>query len=515
MDFHSLENEFSQLEIDNKSKSKSKSNSTKIEYILCNTLESFYSAINVLQTFSLLVIDCEGLNLGTHRGSLSLLTIRPISPQNSQNFIFDFVALTFSLQPLFSILTDPSILKIFYDGRMDFSALYHTYHIDLDPVLDLQLVDICSRFARGNYSNKDRFKNIHILQSLGGCLEEHGCNSTSPKKHVDHETWLTRPLSSEYLEYAAHDVEIIHALYTHFIQAGYLQHPLLSLNLSQSKRYISIWNDAPPEQGNIYRSHPLLPLEIIDFIPSNTTITCQGCSRNLSSSSFPPQIQTQPQPRARNQTRFINQPSTLTPSTRPSKCFVCLAVPQWLQTSQSRKEQREREKARREEARKEKEKEKEKKKEDEKRKQKEEARKEVLKVLRRKEEDKDMDKDRDEDESLERETVIGALIGKVPIREMVGSSGIPVTSTIPAISATSTTSTTQTPSAVVNIPSPSSSLPLPRGGGSGGRGRGGGGGGRGGRGGSRDGGRGEGVGRRGSRGRGRGTWKGKGKGTGN
>ncbi|KAJ3743028.1 ribonuclease H-like domain-containing protein [Lentinula detonsa] len=316
MDSHSLENEFSQLEIDNKSKSKSKSNSTEIEFILCDTPESFSSAIDVLQTFSLLVINGEGLNLGTHGGSLFLLSIRPIAPQNSQNFIFDFVALTFSLQPLFSILTNPSILKIFYDGRMDFSALYHTYHIDLDPVLDLQLVDIRSRFTRGDHSvasherrllrcfsykqirqNKDRFKNIHVLQSLGGCLEEHGCKSTSPKKHVDHETWLTRPLSSEYLEYAAHDVEIIHALYTHFIEAGYIQHPFLSLNFSQSKRYISIWNDAPPEQGNIYRSHPLLPLEIIDFIPTNTTITCQGCSRNLSSSSFPPQIQTQPRPR--------------------------------------------------------------------------------------------------------------------------------------------------------------------------------------------------------------------------
>ncbi|KAJ3729203.1 hypothetical protein DFJ43DRAFT_489612 [Lentinula guzmanii] len=288
--------------------------------------------------------------------------------------------ISFSISSLSLSPSNPSILKIFYDGRMDFSALYHTYHIDLEPVLDLQLVDIRSRFARGDHGvasherrllrcfsykqirkNKDRFKNIHVLQSLGGCLEEHGCKSTSPKKHVDHETWLTRPLSSEYLEYAAHDVEIIHALYTHFIEAGYIQHPFLS----QSKRYISIWNDAPPEQGNIYRSHPLLPLEIIDFIPTNTTITCQGCSRNLSSSSFPPQIQTQPRPR--NQTRFINPPSTLTPSTRPSECFVCLAVPQWHQTSQIRKEQREREKAK-------KEKEKEKKKGEEKRKNEEEAR---------------------------------------------------------------------------------------------------------------------------------------------
>ncbi|KAJ3779838.1 hypothetical protein GGU10DRAFT_370217 [Lentinula aff. detonsa] len=99
---------------------------------------------------------------------------------------------------------------------MDCCTLYHTYHIDLDPVLDLQLVDFRSRFARGEYSvashgllwcfsykqirqNKGRFKNIHILQSSGGCLE----------KHVDHEAWLTQPLSSDYLEYAAYDVEII------------------------------------------------------------------------------------------------------------------------------------------------------------------------------------------------------------------------------------------------------------------------------------------------------------------
>ncbi|KAJ3991658.1 hypothetical protein F5050DRAFT_1793070, partial [Lentinula boryana] len=213
---------------------------------ICNgsTPESFSSAIAVLQMFSLL----------THRGSLFVLSIS-----------------------LFSFLTNPSILKILYDGRIDFCALYHTYHIDLDPVLDLQLVDICSRFARGDYSvasherrplrcfshkqirqNKDRFKNIHILRSLG---------STSPKNHVNHETWLTRPLSSKYLEYAAHDVAIIHALDTQLIQVCYIQHPFLSLNLSQSKRCISIWNDAYSEQGNTYRS-PLLPLEIIDFILS-------------------------------------------------------------------------------------------------------------------------------------------------------------------------------------------------------------------------------------------------------
>ncbi|KAJ3781634.1 hypothetical protein GGU10DRAFT_277213 [Lentinula aff. detonsa] len=162
---------------------------------MCNgsTPESFSSAIAVLQMSSLLVIDCEGLNLGS-----SWFSFRPqylsYCPTKSSEFPFRFCRSHFLPPALFSFLTNPSILKILYDGRMDFCALYHTYHIDFDPVLDLQLVDICSRFARGDYSvasherrllrcfshkqirqNKDRFKNIHVLRSLGRCLEEHGC----------------------------------------------------------------------------------------------------------------------------------------------------------------------------------------------------------------------------------------------------------------------------------------------------------------------------------------------------
>ncbi|KAJ3980231.1 hypothetical protein F5890DRAFT_758310 [Lentinula detonsa] len=236
--------------------------------------------------FSLLVIDCEGLNLGS-----SWFSFRPqylsYCPTKSSEFSLRFCRSHFLPPALFSFLTNPSILEILYDGRTHFCALYHTYHIDFNPGLDLQLVDICSRFARGDYSvasherrllrcfsqkqirqNKDRFQNIYVLRSLGRCLEEHGCKSTSPKNHVNPETWLTRPLSSKYIEYAAHDVAIIHALYTQLIQVCYIQHPFLSLNLSQSKRCISIWNDAPLEQGNIFRSPPLLPLEIIDFILS-------------------------------------------------------------------------------------------------------------------------------------------------------------------------------------------------------------------------------------------------------
>ncbi|KAJ3927502.1 MAG: ribonuclease H-like domain-containing protein [Lentinula lateritia] len=336
--------DFSKLEINSRSKdSGAKSPEAKpiesIEFVLCDTEASFSSAVSLLEPSSSLIIDCEGLDLGINGGALSLVCIRSMAPQISQNFLFDFVALSAprcSLQPLFNLLASPTILKILYDGRMDFSALYHGYNVELVNVIDLELVDIKSRFTRGETPEKHKqrlmrcfsykqvnnvryaykYEDVHVFQGLGSCLIEHGCKATSPKKHVDHELWMSRPLPNEYLQYAAHDVEIIDALHSHFVQAGYIDQDLPA----QSQRFVSIWSDAPPQPGNNYRSNPLLPLEILKPNASTTTIPCTGCARNLSPSSFP-------------HVRLARY------------CWVCLAVPQWLHTIQFRKEQREKQKA--------------------------------------------------------------------------------------------------------------------------------------------------------------------------
>ncbi|GAW01746.1 3 -5 exonuclease and kh-i domain-containing protein [Lentinula edodes] len=293
-----LTQDLSKLEINSRSKdSGAKSPEAKpiesIEFILCDTEASFSSAVSLLEPSSSLIIDCEGLDLGVNGGALSLVCIRSMAPQISQNFLFDFVALSAlrcSLQPLFSLLTSPTILKILYDGRMDFSALYHGYNMELVNVIDLELVDIKSRFTRGETPEKHKqrlmrcfsykqvnnvrsaykYKDVHVFQGLGSCLIEHGCKATSPKKHVDHELWMTRPLPNEYLQYAAHDVEIIDALHSHFVQAGYIDQDIPA----QSQRFVSIWSDAPPQPGNNYRSNPLLPLEIFKPNASTTTFPC-------------------------------------------------------------------------------------------------------------------------------------------------------------------------------------------------------------------------------------------------
>ena len=50
---------------------------------------------------------------------------------------------------MFDILSSNSVTKVVFDGRMDFSALYHEQNVEVQNVLDLQLVDIDSRVIRG------------------------------------------------------------------------------------------------------------------------------------------------------------------------------------------------------------------------------------------------------------------------------------------------------------------------------------------------------------------------------
>jgi exonuclease 3'-5' domain-containing protein 1 len=174
-----------------------------IEFTLCDSETSLLSAISFLETCPSIVIDCEGLNLGVHGGSLSLVCIRSMVPQKEEIFLFDIVALTCSLKPLFDILANTNIVKVLYDGRKDFCALYHYYGVVMANVIDIQLADVKSRFIHQETPQRHiqrlgrcflykqlhdprhayKYENVHVLQGLGSCLVDHQCTTTSPKGH--------------------------------------------------------------------------------------------------------------------------------------------------------------------------------------------------------------------------------------------------------------------------------------------------------------------------------------------
>jgi exonuclease 3'-5' domain-containing protein 1 len=162
------------------------------ENVLCADDSSLTDAVTILQRSTTIIIDCEGYQLGCADGKLSIISLRAIVPVSSKIFLIDTIALgADSLGPLFGILQLPSITKVVFDGRMDFTELYHTYGVKMEGVLDIQLVDIASRSRRGERLNNqlrrlspflDRFEistdrpfyaHIHKLCGLSQSLREH------------------------------------------------------------------------------------------------------------------------------------------------------------------------------------------------------------------------------------------------------------------------------------------------------------------------------------------------------
>ncbi len=99
---------------------------------------------------------------------------------------------------------------------------------------------------------------------------------------MTHEYWAKRPLADEYLRYAARDVHHIELLYNHFKKEEYINDQLLA----KSAHYVAIWKDAKPHQTDEFRSHPLLPLNILDCHVQAQTRSCVGCRRNLPQMAF-------------------------------------------------------------------------------------------------------------------------------------------------------------------------------------------------------------------------------------
>ena len=65
----------------------------------------------------------------------------------SKTYLTDIISLTTdSLRPIIKLCL---VTKIVFDGRMDFSELYHGHGTTLHNVIDLQLADADSRLQRG------------------------------------------------------------------------------------------------------------------------------------------------------------------------------------------------------------------------------------------------------------------------------------------------------------------------------------------------------------------------------
>jgi len=270
------------------------------DYLLCNNQSLLDSALGALKASPSIVIDCEGKELGQQGGTLSLISLRTTSPAPCKTFLVDAVSLDDSaLRPLFDLLESYEPSKIVFDGRMDFSELYHGHQVTLRGVLDLQLADITSRSLRGE-DEEDRLERLspylhrrnvamqpnsyaHVqrLCGLGACQEEHGVEF-SKEGRMYHDMWLKRPLPDKYLLYAARDAYAIGLLFEYFTKENYINDRLED----QSERYITLWKNERPESPDRFKNNPLLPLGILDASSTRFTKPCKFCHRDFPSNCY-------------------------------------------------------------------------------------------------------------------------------------------------------------------------------------------------------------------------------------
>ena len=100
---------------------------------------------------------------------------------------------------------------------------------------------------------------------------------------------MERPLNPVFLKYAADDIRRIAALYTRFLDLGYLKQSKLPTLLERSNRYDTDCRlRGRPDQQDKFRFNPYLPLGSLEGpVSAESSSQCTKCFRRLSISHFP------------------------------------------------------------------------------------------------------------------------------------------------------------------------------------------------------------------------------------
>ncbi|KAH8103371.1 ribonuclease H-like domain-containing protein [Cristinia sonorae] len=288
-----------------------------VPYLICNTAADCHLAYQILYRASFLILDCEGNNLGRAGGCVTLICVG--TPLAENIFLFDTLSPALSprdLDPLWQLFSSPLILKIVWDGRMDYLELWSSYKVRLEGVLDLQVAEVVSRVTmRGegeehrlgrlanSYFSKnavqkhgEQYEGINVLIGLQQCCQESGLGEEFVKDpevkqmHKDKKAdmWTQRPLPGKLLQYAAKDIQLISMLCTVFIQRCWipsLPGPYNTL-LAQCARYVSAHvEQGKSEETDPFRPTGLMPLDVLTQ-PWGLQYKCTGCNRSLSMSCY-------------------------------------------------------------------------------------------------------------------------------------------------------------------------------------------------------------------------------------
>ncbi|KAJ6569066.1 hypothetical protein B0H19DRAFT_1256742 [Mycena capillaripes] len=236
-------------------------------FTLCADSTSLAAAVDKLRSSPMLFVDCEGDRLGTAGGSLSLISLRTSSTPRT-TYIVDVLALSSS--ELIAVFAPLSRIIDGHEQRLDLQLVDVSTRLLRGEGMDNQLGRLSPFFSTTNIiANRANYYKLHRLLSLSKTMKEHKVrNSVWTRGLVDHNGWMDRPLP--------------HLLFDHFLRKRYIDS---SLSV-RSVKYVQLWSDAAPHSDDIYRLHPILPLEILHTPVDTAQSVCTGCRRTLGRSSF-------------------------------------------------------------------------------------------------------------------------------------------------------------------------------------------------------------------------------------
>jgi len=91
--------------------------------------------------------------------------------------------------------------------------------------------------------------------------------------------WSQRPLPPQLLQYAAHDIEMLGALYEHFKAKSWITSRNEDGLVEQSMRYAySLYYQGRVAEDHVFGSCAVLPLDVLGE-PRGLSVPCQGCNR--------------------------------------------------------------------------------------------------------------------------------------------------------------------------------------------------------------------------------------------
>jgi exonuclease 3'-5' domain-containing protein 1 len=178
----------------------------RLNYVYCDRPDSFAHAVQFLRHAPYLILDCEGKELGRAGGSVTLICVG--TPFAEHIFLFDVLCPLITrrdIDGLLSLFSDKNILKVVWDGRMDYLEIWSTYGVALQGVLDLQIAEVMSRYqVRGEgdegrlrrlqhqlkipRNNKwhERYDYLHVVVGLQRCWWQCGYNEDCGKDRAYH-----------------------------------------------------------------------------------------------------------------------------------------------------------------------------------------------------------------------------------------------------------------------------------------------------------------------------------------